>query len=246
MAIYRNIRISFWTDPKVTDDFTPEDKYFYLYLMTNTKTNLCGCYEISMKQMSYDTGYSKETIERLIQRFEDFHKVIKYAKATKEVFILNWYKYNWTSSEKFKMALGAEIENVKCKTFRTELAELFSSYSGGETLDIEEEDDGENEKTLNEFFNEVWKLYPIKKGKGAVSKTQKRKLKRIGYDQLKRCVDRYVEQMRREGAETRYYKNGSTFFNSGYVDFLDENYADSDRPVRHQTYRERVSSGAWE
>ena len=92
----------------------------------------------------------------------------------------------------------------------------------------------------------MWKLYPIKKGKGAVSKTQKRKLKRIGYDQLKRCVDRYVEQMRREGAEIRYYKNGSTFFNSGYVDFLDENYADSDRHVRHQTYRERVSSGAWE
>ena len=30
MAVYRTIHISFWTDTKVVDDFTPEDKYFYL------------------------------------------------------------------------------------------------------------------------------------------------------------------------------------------------------------------------
>ena len=34
MAIYRNVQTSFWTDPKVADDFTPEDKFFYLYLFT--------------------------------------------------------------------------------------------------------------------------------------------------------------------------------------------------------------------
>lgn len=28
MAIYRNIQMAFWTDSKVIDDFTPEDKFF--------------------------------------------------------------------------------------------------------------------------------------------------------------------------------------------------------------------------
>ena len=51
MAIYRNVRLSFWTDNKVIDEFTPEDKYFYLYLLTNPQTNLCGCYETSYKSM---------------------------------------------------------------------------------------------------------------------------------------------------------------------------------------------------
>ena len=46
MAIYRNVSMSFWTDSKVADDFTAEDRYFYLYLFTNPHTNLCGCYEI--------------------------------------------------------------------------------------------------------------------------------------------------------------------------------------------------------
>ena len=74
MAIYRTVSLSFWTDSKVTDDFTPEDKYFYLYLFTNPHTNLAGCYEISVRQMAYETGYIKETIERLIDRFKNVHK----------------------------------------------------------------------------------------------------------------------------------------------------------------------------
>lgn len=41
MAVYRNINIGFWTDTKVADDFTPEDKYFMLYCLTNNYTNLC-------------------------------------------------------------------------------------------------------------------------------------------------------------------------------------------------------------
>ena len=247
MALYRNVRISFWTDPKVTDDFTPEDKYFYLYLMTNPKTNLCGCYEISTRQIAYDTGYSKETVERLLQRFEEYHEVIKYAKSTKEIFILNWHKYNWTNSEKFKKALEAEIKNIKNKGFRTELTEFYQSFHGGEIIEFEEEEH-ETEKSLNEFFDSVWKLYPIKKGKGQVSTTQRKKLKRVGYDQLSRCVDRYVEEMQRKNTEPRYWKHGSTFFNSGYVDYLDENWEltkNSRVPAQARilTYRQRMESG---
>lgn len=58
MANYRNISMDFWQDSKVVDDFTPEDRYMYLYCMTNPHTNLCGCYEISVKQMANETGYT--------------------------------------------------------------------------------------------------------------------------------------------------------------------------------------------
>ena len=33
MAIYRNVSMNFWTDSKVDDEFTPEEKYFMLYLL---------------------------------------------------------------------------------------------------------------------------------------------------------------------------------------------------------------------
>ena len=133
MAVYRTVQLSFWTDSKVIDEFTPEDKYFYLYLMTNPHTNLCGCYELSTKAASDDTGYTKDTIERLIDRFERIHKVICYSKETKEVLIVNWSKYNWTESPKFRIALSAEIERVKNNSFKAFLTGL---YNGNDTVSI--------------------------------------------------------------------------------------------------------------
>ena len=118
MALYRTIAISFWTDTKVVDDFTPEDRYFYLYLFTNPYTNLCGCYEISIKQMSADLGYTRDICEKLIERFSSIHNVIRYCVTTKEILLLNWHKYNWTSSVKFRKPLFEEISRIKCQPFK--------------------------------------------------------------------------------------------------------------------------------
>ena len=112
MAIYRNIHVTFWSDTKIVDDFTPEDKYFMLYCLTNNYTNLCGCYEISIKQMSRDLGYNEETIKNLIKRFEKIHKIIFYNENNKELFIKNWCKYNWTKSEKLDKPLLEEIKKI--------------------------------------------------------------------------------------------------------------------------------------
>lgn len=125
MAIYRTVSMTFWTDPKVTDDFTPEDRYFYLYLFTNPHTNLSGCYEISLKQMSTETGYSKDSIENLLKRFEKVHDVIRYCTETKEILLLNWHKYNWTESPKFRKPLEKEIQAIKDNYFREYLQKIF-------------------------------------------------------------------------------------------------------------------------
>ena len=133
MALTRTIQLSFWTDSKVVDDFTPEDRYFYLYLMTNPHTNVCGCYEISIKQMSDETGYSKETVEKLINRMVNVHKVICFSNDTKEILLLNWSKYNWTRSDKFQVAVEREISHVKEVSFRDYLTDI---YNGVDTVSI--------------------------------------------------------------------------------------------------------------
>lgn len=126
MAIYRTVSLSFWTDPKIEDDFTPEDRYFYLYLFTNPHTNLAGCYEISIKQMARETGYGKESIERLVERFMNIHQVIDYSEETRELLLINWHKYNWTKSEKFRKALATEINTIKNERFRQYLSQTFN------------------------------------------------------------------------------------------------------------------------
>lgn len=126
MALTRTIQLSFWTDSKVVDEFTPEDRYFYLYLMTNPHTNVCGCYEISMKQMSDETGYTKETVEKLLDRMMMVHRVICFNRGTREILLINWSKYNWTQSDKFRVAVAREIERVKDVEFRHFLEDLYN------------------------------------------------------------------------------------------------------------------------
>lgn len=116
--IYRKIALTFWTDSKVDDDMPPEDKYFYLYLLTNPHTTISGCYEISMKQFVRETGYNEDTIERLLKRMENVHGVIRYSRETKEVLILNWHKYNWSKSPKLVCGVKKDAEHIKNNAFK--------------------------------------------------------------------------------------------------------------------------------
>jgi len=82
-------------------------------------------------------------------------------------------------------------------------------------------------KDIVSSFESIWKLYPKKEGKGAVKKTQQEKLYKIGVDEITRAVSRYVKA--KSGEDKKYLQMGSTFFNSGYVDYLDKNYQE-DKP----------------
>ncbi|MFG6383430.1 MAG: hypothetical protein K1V96_04140 [Lachnospiraceae bacterium] len=77
-------------------------------------------------------------------------------------------------------------------------------------------------KEARELFEKLWSLYPLKKGKASVSDTQKSKLLTIGYEELERAISRYIQYV--DSVDYLHYKNGSTFFNSGYIDYLDANY----------------------
>lgn len=124
MATYRQIYISFWSDTKVCDDFSPEDKYFYIYLLTNPHTNICGCYEISSSQMAQELGYNEESVKKLLRRMEQTHDVIRYNWQKKELLILNWHKYNWTKSPKMVSAVRAVAQYIKTDEYRVYINKL--------------------------------------------------------------------------------------------------------------------------
>lgn len=74
----------------------------------------------------------------------------------------------------------------------------------------------------NALFEKLWKLYPLKRGKGKVSDSKKIELFKIGYGEMVRAIERYKQYV--ESINYLHYQNGSTFFNSGYIDYLDKNY----------------------
>ena len=94
--------------------------------------------------------------------------------------------------------------------------------------------------SVNSIFEQAWKLYPEKKGKGRVSDKDKRKLAEIGLEHFTRALERYKKEV--ESSSFKQYQNGSTFFHSGYIDYLDENYSPSvEKSHKDQTeYIERM------
>lgn len=90
MAKFRMIDTEFWNDPQVQEQFTPEDKLFYLYLMTNPSTKQIGIYTITKKKMAFELGYSIETVNSLMTRFQSHHQLIDYDEVTREILLLRW------------------------------------------------------------------------------------------------------------------------------------------------------------
>lgn len=154
MAKYRQLHTQFWSDGFVLD-LTPEEKYFYLYLMSNTKTSQCGVYELPLRVIEMETGYNRETVIKLIKRFIDYKK-IKYDEETKEIMIFNWVKYNVPNNINSIKCINKELKNIKNKEF---IKILYIKYCELQ-LDIENLFDGifiltNEKKTLGRAFQGV-------------------------------------------------------------------------------------------
>lgn len=140
MARYRQIHTEFWQDGFVLD-LTPEEKYFYIYLMTNSKTTQCGIYELPKRIIETETGYNRETVDKLLHRFIDYGKII-YHEPTREIMVLNWIKYNWINSPKVLSLIDKELKEIKnidfiyhfislCKElgYRIDTLSIYKKYS---------------------------------------------------------------------------------------------------------------------
>ncbi|KJJ41250.1 damage-indicible protein DnaD [Bacillus subtilis] len=166
MAKFRQVHVQFWQDPKVLEELTPEDKYFYLYLLTNPNTTQIGIYSITKKQMAFDIGYSIESINSLMERFQNHHRLIVYNSDTREIAIIKWGKYNLNKAGKPMMdCIEKELQEVKDKTLiellyphipNEAIRESFSRYvndTHNDTLptsgqEKEEEKEEEKEKDI--------------------------------------------------------------------------------------------------
>ena len=131
MGIKRPVDTSFWTDGKV-DDFSPEDKYFMLYIMTSPLTTQLGIYGISVKQFAFHLGYSMDTVRVLLERFESKYGIIIYSQETSEIAIKNYLRHSIVKGGfPVRDCLIKEMAKVKNKDL---IAQVFSHLKGYEDL----------------------------------------------------------------------------------------------------------------
>ena len=129
----RLIDTDLWNDPKI-DEFTADEKYFWLFLLTTHYGNLAGCFEVSVKQISRTMGLSEKKVSELIESFKK-HELIDYDTQTQELLILNWYKYNWTKSSKLLSSLEKFIEKIKNPSMKEYVKKLYEGVGGEYGID---------------------------------------------------------------------------------------------------------------
>ena len=86
----RSVNTKFWEDTFI-EDLSVENKLLFLYLLTNSYTNLLGIYEISLKRISYETGLKEETIRNGLKRFGMVRKVFYFNE--KYIILRNFLKH---------------------------------------------------------------------------------------------------------------------------------------------------------
>lgn len=74
-----------------------------------------------------------------------------------------------------------------------------------------------------EHFEALWQLYPVKRGKNQVKPAQRKRLAAVSVEEMQRAIERYMEEVKASPAD-RVWKNGSTWFNGAYEDYLDANF----------------------
>ena len=154
--VKRVVCTDFWTDEKVVEMFSPEDKLFYLYLLSNPHTTQLGIYPIAKKVMAFEIGYSLEAVKVLLDRFENKYKNIKWSETTSEIAIKNYLVHSIVKGGKPVVdCLTKEINQVKDKTL---LAYIYSALSKKdklnesvkEILPLLNDNDNDNEESYHD------------------------------------------------------------------------------------------------
>jgi len=204
MAIFRKVHVTFWRDEFV-ESLTPEQKFFYLYLLTNDRTTQCGIYEITTKQMCYDTGYNEDTIKKLIVFFVEIGK-IRYSINTKEMALKNWVKYNDSNSPKVRACIDKELLKVKDRV----LIQYIYSMDTHTQEEEEQEEEKEQEQDINIDFEWFWDEYDKKVG---MKDKLKRKWNNLT-DQERQNAMNYIEIYKQSIPDKQFRKNPESFLNN--------------------------------
>lgn len=198
--------------------------------------------ELSESFLSKATKISKRYISQELNNLIEM-KVITVVKestySSARIICINKNYEEWVSRTTVQQSIQSSTDEPEQDT--TVEPEINTTVEPQFHQDKQNIKQNINKKAIAEFFEKIWSFYPVKKGKASVSDKQKRVLYDIGYEELKRCFDRYVASKE----SWKAYQQGSTFFNSGYVDYLDKNYSQQALPIEELTQSEKDALKGW-
>lgn len=219
MSKSRLINTKFWDDSYITT-LDPIEKLLFLYFLTNTSTNICGVYEISLRKAAVETGIEKDMVAKVIKRFSKDKKIF-YQKGW--ICLKNFTKNQNQNSPTVKIGIEREI-----KAIPSDILEIFIGYGYPIALNLtklnltKENTSSKNDdelttkkivdKTLG--FDKFWSLYPNKVGKSVAMKSWKKISPSEDFvSQIITALQSHLESEAWQKEDGKYIPNPATWIN---------------------------------
>lgn len=167
------------------------------------------------------TKCDKRNIQRELKRLVKRNIIHQNIKGNKRVVSFNKNYSQWDSNTMVGETTIGEIDNGRINNRRNRQSTIgeIDNAAIGKIDNQEINKENIKEMSIKNFFENLWSLYPRKKGKSKVSKKQKQKLhKEVGYERMKNAIMNYKKETK--DREEKFIMHGSTFFNNGYIDYL--------------------------
>lgn len=191
----------YWLDPNL--------KIMEVVFITEIESldNGKGCYA-SNKYFSEFFGISKGRCSQIINNLSDKGYIkIDYDREGKQV-------------KKRTMKVVRKLTTPYLENYRPYLENDKENNTSSNTSNNDQSDSKKiREKQLDEDFNKLWKLYPRKEGKKKAFEAYKRAIKRgVTNKEIQTGIVNYLTQIKIQGTDKKYIKQGSTWFNGNCWD----------------------------
>ena len=165
----------------------------------------------SMRKLANEWGWSITKVKKFLDELQNDEMITYYSDTKKTVITIE----KWETYQGYSDTKRTQKEN-KNKTERKQK----------ETNNNVKNVKNDKNNIYVEQVDKIWSAYPNKKGKAIAEKKLPELIEEHGYENIMRCVQRYSSEV--TGVDKKYMKHGSTFFTTGYEDYLDSNYQGPD------------------
>ena len=236
MSKYKPLYSSIWTDNQF-ENYSPEKKLVYIFLLTNQYVEKSGIYKVSVRQINFNTGITNEIINGVINELINEGK-IQYDFRKGIIFIKNLFKYQKgmiKNENILLLTLKRNYELVKTEFWN----EFFDRYSedslaskindllidgslmahqlyinNNKDKNINKGGVGEKPKTPKvedmQQFESFWNLYGKKLSRPDAEKKFKAALKKDTFENIIAGLEKYIKA---RGSDSQYWKHPSTWLN---------------------------------
>lgn len=180
-----------------------------------------GQFVSSITRISAETGLTESQVRTALKKLKDTGYISTKSTNKYTIYTVNEYQTY--------IDCGQVAETTTAVENGTKMEQPVERKMEQTEEKVKETCEKSNKKAFIDCFERLWKQYPNKRGKGQVSDAKKKVLYQIGEEHIQRALKRYLDGLEKD-ASWRKPQNGSTFFNSGYVDYLDENYEKPQEP----------------